>query len=118
MARNDLCYCVESIDPVLRTAAMIIPVRHVATPFDLRADEWQSTHDLLREVREFLERADPSGYTIGWSSLPVAHAHLHVIARFADEPLRGQGLRYALKQESNRRLTPKRTNVLPLETEL
>jgi hypothetical protein len=33
----------------------------------------------------------------------VFHAHLHVIPRFADEPLAGRGIRYALKQPTNRR---------------
>ena len=31
------------------------------------------------------------------------HAHLHVIPRFAAEPHAGKGIRYWLKQESNRR---------------
>ncbi len=33
----------------------------------------------------------------------VFHAHLHVIPRFAAEPHAGKGIRYWLKQESNRR---------------
>jgi hypothetical protein len=28
---------------------------------------------------------------------------LHVIGRFTDEPMAGQGIRHALKQEANRR---------------
>lgn len=54
------------------------------------------------------ERYQPDGYNVGWNSGAVAgqevfHAHLHVIPRFADEPLAGRGIRYALKQPTNRR---------------
>ncbi|MFN2225152.1 MAG: HIT family protein, partial [Anaerolineae bacterium] len=50
----------------------------------------------------------PQGYNLGWNSGAVAgqevfHAHLHVIPRFADEPLAGRGIRYWLKQPENRR---------------
>ena len=45
------------------------------------------------------DEAEPDGYTIGWNvgaagGQEVMHAHLHVVARFADEPL---------KQPHNRR---------------
>ena len=58
----------------------------------------------------------PQGYNLGWNILPtggqnVAHAHLHLIGRYDDEPLRGKGIRYAFKQPSNKRpsLDRKRT---------
>ena len=85
---------------------MVIPIRHVATPFDLATEEWIATRDLLAEARRVLDRDGPAGYSIGWNVHPVAgqtvpHAHLHVIGRFADEPLAGQGIRHALKQPGN-----------------
>ena len=50
----------------------------------------------------------PTGYNVGWNcgseaGQEVFHAHLHVIPRFADEPLAGKGIRHWLKQEENRR---------------
>jgi len=50
----------------------------------------------------------PDGYNVGWNIGEVAgqnepHVHLHIIARFKDEPLAGKGIRYAFKQESNKR---------------
>ena len=33
----------------------------------------------------------------------VLQVHLHVIPRFADEPLAGKGIRYFMKQAQNRR---------------
>lgn len=105
---NDGCYFLESNDPVLSNAGMIIPFRHVATPFELDATEWRDVFDLLLMARDHLATAAPDGYTIGWNvgtaaGQTVGHAHLHIIARFADEPLAGKGLRHHLKQPSNRR---------------
>lgn len=108
LAQNRHCSLIETGDPVLRSLVMIIPVRHVATPFDLTPEEWMATHDLMAQAKRILDLDGPDGYSLGWNVHPVAgqsilHAHLHVIGRFADEPLAGQGIRHALKQESNRR---------------
>jgi len=108
LAQDELCYITQTGDPVLQCAVLIIPIRHVATPFELTTDEWISTHQLLSEAKRLLDRDDPDGYSIGWNVHPVGgqsipHAHLHMIGRFADEPLAGQGIRHALKQEQNRR---------------
>jgi diadenosine tetraphosphate (Ap4A) HIT family hydrolase len=50
----------------------------------------------------------PDGYNLGWNcgivgGQEVFHAHLHIIPRFKDEPYAGRGIRYWLKQESNKR---------------
>ncbi|MDQ3655174.1 MAG: HIT domain-containing protein [Chloroflexota bacterium] len=108
LAENQFCSLIETGDPVLRSSVMIIPLRHVASPFDLTSDEWIALHDLMAQAKPILDRDGPHGYSVGWNVHPVAgqsipHAHLHVIGRFADEPLAGQGIRHALKQESNRR---------------
>jgi histidine triad (HIT) family protein len=49
----------------------------------------------------------PDGYNIGWNcgktgGQEVFHAHMHVIPRFAQEPLAGQGIRAWLKSGTNR----------------
>ncbi|KRA45614.1 HIT family protein [Devosia sp. Root635] len=105
---NDTCYFLESIDPVLTHAGMIVPFRHSDSPFDLTADEWRDAFELLHRARVHLSPAAPDGYTIGWNvgaaaGQTVAHTHLHIVARFGDEPLAGLGLRHHLKQPSNRR---------------
>lgn len=109
LVKHDLCYITNTGDPVLQCSVMIIPVRHVGTPFDLTMDEWFATHKLMTRAKLILDRNGPEGYSVGWNVHPtggqsIPHAHLHVIARFADEPLAGQGIRHALKQEANRRL--------------
>lgn len=105
---NDTCYFLASADPVLPHSGMIIPFRHRATPFELDPAEWLATFDMLGRVKAHLMPAAPDGYTIGWNvgaaaGQTVGHVHLHVVARFADEPLAGQGLRHHIKQPANRR---------------
>ncbi len=111
LARNAHCLLIRHHDPVLASSVMILPRRHVPTPFDLAAEEWMATRELLLEAKRMLDGERPDGYSIGWKVHPVGgqsipHVHLHVIARFADEPLAGQGIRHALKQPANRRRIP------------
>lgn len=108
IAENEFCYAVESLDPILRHAAMIITKRHIVTPFEVNDDEWKALKALIVEVKKILDKYSPDGYNIGWNvgeiaGQNVAHAHLHVIARFSDEPLAYKGIRYAFKQETNKR---------------
>ncbi len=90
-------------------SAMVLPVRHVASPFDLTAEEWASTRELLATLRDTLEdRFHPDGYNVGWNVQPVGgqsipHAHCHLIPRYGDEPFAGRGLRFWFKSEKNRR---------------
>lgn len=59
----------------------------------------------MNEAKVVLERTLRPG---GWNVGPVVgeaipFVHLHVIPRFADEPLVGRGIRYPLKQPANGR---------------
>ena len=109
LAESAHCVAIATKDAVLVGSAMILPRAHRETPFDLDDAEWRETRLLLAEVRALIDRTHaPDGYNVGWNSggvagQEVAHAHLHVIPRFADEPLAGRGIRYALKQPENRR---------------
>lgn len=109
LLENKNTYLVASIDPVLAAAGMIIPKRHISTPFELSKDEWVDTFNLLIETKElFSKDHKPDGFNIGWNIGETAgqneeHLHLHIICRFKDEPLAGKGIRYVFKQESNRR---------------
>jgi diadenosine tetraphosphate (Ap4A) HIT family hydrolase len=108
--QNEHCHFLQRNEPILIGSGLIIPKRHCRTAFDLNTEEWQATHDLLQEVKKFLdEKYRPNGYNLGWNCEAIAgqeifHAHLHVIPRYADEPLAGRGIRYWLKQENNRRI--------------
>jgi diadenosine tetraphosphate (Ap4A) HIT family hydrolase len=105
---NDSCYFLASADPILPHGGMIIPRRHTVTPFELNEVEWHDTFALLADAKAHLDASMPDGYTLGWNvgrvgGQTIDHTHLHIIARFADEPRAGQGLRHHLKQPDNRR---------------
>lgn len=95
---------------------VIIPKSQVDTPFDLSDKEWMDSKALLKELKEYLdEKYKPDGYNIGWNvgkvgGQEVAHAHMHVIPRYADEPYAGKGLRYWFKQPENIRASLKNSD--------
>ena len=92
---------------VLKHSGIIVPLRHAETVFDLTEDEVVATFRMLARAKEWLDAEHaPDGYNVGWNSGAVAgqevfHAHLHVIPRFAQEPLAGQGIRSHLKADTN-----------------
>lgn len=99
-------YLLMSIDPELPGSAMIIPHRHSQTPFDMSAAEWAGLPDAIAAARERLDELQPDGFTMGWNigaaaGQTVGHTHLHLIARFADHPMAGRGIRHALKTPQN-----------------
>lgn len=109
---DDLWFFTQMNEKAISNAGMAITKRHVQTPFELNEQEWQSLRELLPTFKTILDSSEPAqGYTIGWNVYPtggqnVAHAHMHMIARYSDEPLAGKGIRYAFKDESNRRIQP------------
>ena len=105
---DSLWYYQEFDDFEIKHGGMIITKRHVATPFEINAEEWAALHDLLPKFKALIDEYSPGGYNLGWNIHPIGgqnveHAHLHLIPRYADEPLAGKGIRHAFKQPSNRR---------------
>ena len=106
---NELCLFLQREERVLTGSGLIIPRAHRETAFDLTMEEWNATHLLLFEAKRMIDdQFRPAGYNLGWNvgavgGQEVFHAHLHVIPRFQDEPYAGKGIRYWLKQDSNRR---------------
>jgi histidine triad (HIT) family protein len=114
---NDYCVYASTRDPrdpldVLPGCGVIIPVAHRLSPFDFSAGEWAATHELLLLAKAAQdERLSPDGYALIWNCYSEIgqsphHAHLHVIPRFDDEPLAGEGGRSAIKSPENRRPDP------------
>lgn len=107
--RNDLASFVqdERHQGALKHSGVIVPLRHVATPFDLTEGEVLATFRLLAAAKAWMdERVAPDGYNLGWNcgataGQEVFHAHLHVIPRFRQEPLAGRGIRALLKSAAN-----------------
>lgn len=118
---NDFCIYATSRDPsdppgVLPGSGIIVPKAHRASPFDLTSDEWMAIRDLLLQAKGIQDaRLAPDGYFLSWTSFPMSddevpmmHAHLHVVPRFEDEPMRDAGGRVGIKGADNRRPDPSR----------
>jgi len=106
---NERGWFIQQPQPVLVGSGIIVPKSHREMVFDLTEAEWGATFDLLKRAKRHLDAAHaPDGYNVGWNNGAVAgqsvfHVHLHVIPRFADEPLAGKGIRYWIKQPENKR---------------
>lgn len=106
---NEYCIFLQQPQVILPGSGLIIPRRHCATPFELTPQEWHASFALLHDVKRHLDELHhPDGYNLGWNVGAIAgqevfHVHLHIIPRFADEPYAGKGIRYWLKQPSNKR---------------
>lgn len=99
-------YVLESKDPRLPCAVMVVPFRHAESPFEVTTEEWMDFGAALNEARQWLEQYHPTGFTVGWNvgetaGQHVAHAHLHVVARFDADPAAGKGIRAALLRLQN-----------------
>ncbi len=98
----------ERFQGSLKHSGVIVPIAHRPTVFDLTQAEVVATFQLLSVVKDWMDRTfAPDGYNIGWNcqeagGQTVLHAHLHVIPRFRQEPLAGQGIRALLKSDANR----------------
>lgn len=74
--------------PVTEGHTLVVPRQHVASLFDLPAEEQAELWKLVTEVRvQLLEELRPAGFNIGVNDgqaagQTVAHAHIHVIPRY------------------------------------
>ena len=93
-------------------SGIVVPKAHRESPFDLTPDEWVATRELVVVARRRNdERWSPDGFNLIWNvgavgGQQVAHVHLHLVARFHDEPYAGRGARWWLKQPENLRPDP------------
>jgi diadenosine tetraphosphate (Ap4A) HIT family hydrolase len=77
--------------PVTDGHTLVVPVRHVASLFDLPPDELADVWRLVGEVRAALAASHtPDAFTIGVNDgeaagQTVGHAHVHVIPRHAGD---------------------------------
>lgn len=107
--QDELWYITEMEEGSINNAAMAITKRHIESPFEINKDEWSKLQDIILEMKSQVDSKDmPQGYNIGWNigstgGQNVAHAHLHLLARYEDEPLAGKGIRFAFKQPDNKR---------------
>ena len=106
---DELWYITEMNEGSITNAVMAVTKRHIETPFDINENEWAALRTLLTTMKKYVDdNESPAGYNLGWNvgqvgGQNVAHAHLHLLGRYSDEPLAGKGVRYAFKSDENRR---------------
>ncbi len=90
-AENELAAAFKDGFPVNPGHTLIIPRRHVASLFELTAEEQAAVWVLLPAVKERLDaRHSPAGYNVGVNvgeaaGQTVGHAHVHVIPRYVGD---------------------------------
>ncbi len=87
---------------------LVVPERHVASLFDLDAEERADVWRLVDEVRAaLLESHGPDGFNVGVNDGAAAgqtvwHAHVHVIPRYAgDVPDPRGGIRWVVPETAS-----------------
>jgi len=103
IAENLHAFAIEDGFPVSPGHSLVIPKTHVLTLFDLSNEAYAACFDLVRVVRGVLvEKYTPDGFNIGTNcgesaGQTIAHAHLHVIPRYAgDMPNPRGGIRHVI----------------------
>ena len=108
IARNESAIAVFDTYPVSPGHALVLPLRHVATIWDLNAAEYDDCFRLVRAVQPLLAaRFSPDGFNVGANCGEAAgqsvwHAHLHVIPRYqGDTPNPRGGVRHVIPLNGN-----------------
>lgn len=84
---NNLFFARFDNYPVSEGHTLIIPQRHVETPFELTSEELVALGQILERVRAYLAREfSADGYNIGINvgqaaGQTIMHLHIHVIPR-------------------------------------
>ena len=108
VAENELAFAIADGFPVSPGHTLIVPKKHIATVFELPADQYAACFDLVRTVQGALqEKHKPDGFNIGVNCGEVAgqtvmHAHVHLIPRYAgDVPNPRGGIRHVIPGKGN-----------------
>jgi diadenosine tetraphosphate (Ap4A) HIT family hydrolase len=103
LAENDLAMAVRDFEPAATGHTLVIPKRHTASVFDLRADEIAACHALLKSERDQIAKAHrPDGYNVGVNDgvaagQSIPHTHWHLIPRYrGDHPDPRGGVRHVI----------------------
>ncbi len=94
--------------PVTDGHTLVIPRKHVASIYELSADQQQAVWQMVSEVRSrLLTGMKPDGFNIGVNDglaagQTVLHAHIHIIPRRAgDVPDPRGGIRWIIDDKAN-----------------
>ena len=67
ISRGTHLYLLTNPDPVLVASLMLIPFRHVETPFELNREEWLESQTLFHQAKALLDKRGARGYSVGWN---------------------------------------------------
>lgn len=87
---NEHVIVIEQYAKMTMGKALVVPKRHVISPFDLNENEWSSLYYTFLFAKSIIDlRYHPAGYTLGCNVGKVAgqtmeHAHFHIYPRFED----------------------------------
>ena len=95
--RNELAYSTRDSYPVSPGHSLIIPLRHVASFFDLSPEEVAACMELLTQEQKTLDKEfNADGYNVGVNVNAAAgqsifHVHIHLIPRYVGDSSHPQG---------------------------
>jgi diadenosine tetraphosphate (Ap4A) HIT family hydrolase len=91
LLENELAYSRYDNNALSRGHVLIVPRRHVASFFDMSAEEQTAVLDLLNRAQRLIGREyRPDGYNIGVNIGKAAgqsrmHVHIHLIPRYVGD---------------------------------
>jgi diadenosine tetraphosphate (Ap4A) HIT family hydrolase len=94
---NSLAYARYDNNSLSRGHVLVIPRRHVASFFEMTADEQTAVLSLLNQVQRLIEKQHaPDGYNIGVNIGKAGgqsrmHVHVHLIPRYEGDVSNPQG---------------------------
>ncbi len=108
VASNDHAYAIRDLYPVADGHTLVIPMQHVGSVFELPPEILAAIWELVTSVRGNLsDEFEPEGFNIGINDgsaagQTVAHAHIHVIPRYAsDVPDPRGGIRWVIPDRAD-----------------
>lgn len=107
LASNPVGLVTRDAYPVSPGHTLIIPRRHIASFFELSANERQGLLALLDQAHDELDVShEPQSYNIGVNDGPAAgqtvpHLHIHLIPRYSgDQPDPRGGVRWIIPEKA------------------
>jgi diadenosine tetraphosphate (Ap4A) HIT family hydrolase len=91
LLENALAYVRHDNNSLSRGHVLVIPKRHVASFFDMTAEEQSAVLALLTKIQKSIQKQhSPDGYNIGVNVGKAGgqsrmHVHLHLIPRYAGD---------------------------------
>jgi diadenosine tetraphosphate (Ap4A) HIT family hydrolase len=91
LLENALAYVRHDNNSLSRGHVLVVPKRHVASFFDMTAEEQSAVLALMSEIQKTIqEQHSPDGYNIGVNVGKAGgqsrmHVHMHLIPRYAGD---------------------------------